>query len=512
MARAVVGACAVALGAALLPAGAAAQQGAPADVPVFASPFLSVDHWAAEALRRLRALGALPAGVDPATGSLTRRTATLSFAAAAAGDDPEAARLGAAYLDLLSGEFPATMAALEPRAARTVALLAASVIGGADARNGAVSTGAYTADGWRSPLRLADRAEATVAGDAAAAVFPHLSISAAARWTPGALALESGEAQVVVGPVAMWAGRRATGYRAEEAGGVVLSGTVAFDGGGVFLPDPVRLPWVFGALGPVTFESTLSRLDRNGDIRHPWLWTARGTVHPHPRVSIGVTRGMFIGGEENEPLTLRGLAYALFGKQEEAFNALANSVVAVDVAYRTASPVPLSLYFDWGAEDSAGAWFRSPGQVFGFFLPALPGAPLAYAGVERARFIGGRNWYRHSSFHDGWASHGVLLGHPLGGEGTEWRAYAGAAALDARLRVRGAAFVRERGAENVYAPERQGGSHGGDARVQWRSLDHLELSGTVDFEWGDGWSCATASIGGHLLFAPSVPAPPGASP
>ena len=488
---------------AALPSSARAQAAEGPSAPQFASPFLPVDQWAVEALRRLDALGLAPDGFDPATGSLTRRQAAAAFRAASAAPDPGLAALARDWATRFAEEFPATMAALEDGGAPGVALLGGDVSAAGDARRGEVATGRATPDGWAGPAPLDDRTRPELAAAVAAAVFPHVVVAASPRWTPDGVTLGSGEAQLVAGDVAVWGGRRAQGYRVGRAGGIVLSGSAALDGGGLFLVDPVRIPYLSRLLGPIRFETSLSRLGHNGDVVHPWFWTARGTLRPHPRLSLGLSRGMFIGGDNNLPLTLRTLTYALTGKKEDFVNPLANSVVAVDVRYRPPLPVPILLYMEWGAEDSAGAWRKVPGRVLGLELPAVPGVPTLALGLEHAYFAGqccfNPPWYHHGEFTDGWTNRGEPLGHPMGGEGTEWRLYGDAELAGARLRLGADAFVRNRGPENLFAPEREGGSGGGRVEVAWRAWPGLELTAEFAGAAGDGWSVLTGSMGVRMF-------------
>ncbi len=482
------------------PAGAQVRD----DAGRFASPFLPVHHWALDALRRLDAMGAAPPGYDPATGALTRGEAALALEFAAEAGHGAVAAIAGQYLARFAEEFPVTVSALEQQRAEGAALLGGSMAGGAGLREGVVSTGKNTANGWSGAAPVPDRADGLMDVELAAAVFPHMSVSLSPRWAAGSAGVESGDVQARVATVGLWAGRRAPAYRAGRGGGIVLSGAAAFDGGGMFLAEPLRLPWVFGALGPVGFETTLARAARNGDVAHPWFWTARGTVHPHPRLSIGVTRAALMGGEGNPPLTLRALAYMLVGKHDGVDSRVEDQVVSVDLRYRPPLPIPLSVYFEWGAEDSAGAWWQVPGRVVGMLLPAWPGATWLSAGMERAAFAGhccsNPPWYRHGSFPAGWSAGGAPLGHPLGGEGTEWRAYGDADLLGARVRLSGDAFVRHRGPENLYAPEREGASRGVRVDVAWRPWGGLELNANAEGEKADDWSRATAAITARLFF------------
>src|SRR5690606_1243413 len=97
--------------------------------------------------------------------------------------------------------------------------------------------------------------------------------------------------------------------------------------------------------------------------------------------------------------------------------------------------------------------------------PAVPGMESTSVGVEYTEFAasccGNPEWYRHWSFPGSWATGDQPLGHPLGGHGSELLLLTETHLLDARLRLHGRFFVRERGIENLYVPGREGRSRGG---------------------------------------------------
>jgi hypothetical protein len=115
---------------------------------------------------------------------------------------------------------------------------------------------------------------------------------------------------------------------------------------------------------------------------------------------------------------------------------------------------------------------------------------LLGVGVEHTRIsascCGNPPWYHHFELADGWATEGRLLGHPLGGQGREWRltltgAGAGGAVLHAAM------VHRTRGPENLFAPDRQGRAMlyevAADARPGSRISAELRLAA----ERGAGW-------------------------
>jgi hypothetical protein len=295
-----------------------------------------------------------------------------------------------------------------------------------------------------------------------------------------------------------WAGRRTIDYGPAHGGGIVFGAAVPFDGGGLHLIAPATLPGPHRQLGAVRFGTFLSRVANGDRIQNPWLWAMRGSLQPHQRFRIGVSRGTMFGGEGNTSLSARNLAYLIVGKHSGIAGELENHVVAVD-AWVLAGPrsFPLAAYLEWGFDDSAGAWWDVPGITAGLELPAVPGAPELSLGIERTRFdgacCGNTMWYRNWSLRGGWTDGGRVLGHPLGGHGSEWLGHASLALVDTRLRAQGFVFRRRREAENLFAPEREGVSHGVRGSLQARVQHAWELDVRGEVERGADWTSGTLS-------------------
>jgi len=268
----------------------------------------------------------------------------------------------------------------------------------------------------------------------------------------------------------------------------------------------VHLPGWLGALGPIRAEVFGSRIENNDRIRWPWFAGMRGSIEPHPRLGLGVSRAGMFGGVGNTPVRARDVFYMLIGGHAGEGGELEKQVVAVDVRYRLpVGSVPLALLLEWGFTDSAGAWFDNPAIRAGLELPALPSLPALALGAEWTTFppqcCGHSTWYRHWSFREGFTVGGRPLGHPLGGHGTEWLGYTRADLWDARLNLDLRAFLRDRGEYNILAPERAGRSRGGEL-----ALEGAPSRGRVLFIRGlledgrAGWREVALSTGARMAF------------
>lgn len=477
----------------------------------FASAFLPPGHWAIGAAGRLHALGLVEHGFDRARRPLTRREVGRVFDGAvrlAERDRPELLPLVRAYRARYTEEFPSTMSALAGADSVGLRFGDGSVTAGYELRTGELRSGIgyENGDDWTGPFHEEDVSTAMGAVDWSVELFPALALGLAPSRAAGDWTVDGGYATGVWRDAGIWIGRRTFGYSPGAGGGIVLNPSVAFDGGGIYLTDGVLLPSFLEALGPILFETFLSRVEHDGPIERPWVWGMRGTIEPHPRFGFGLTRTAMFGGEGKNDLSLQNLAYLMIGKHAGAGSGFDNQIFSIDAWYRPPiGALPMLIYLEWGLEDSAGAWFDVPGVVAGLELPALPGVPGIALGIERTSFsprcCGNPIWYRHWQFLGGWTDDGVPLGHPLGGHGSEWRSWARADVLDARLRLESALFLRDRGEENLFAPDREGRSAGVAVSAAFRPMPLFDVIFQAGTESGErDWTESAAVLGLRMLF------------
>jgi hypothetical protein len=141
-----------------------------------------------------------------------------------------------------------------------------------------------------------------------------------------------------------------------------------------------------------------------------------------------------------------------------------NQVVSVDARLVINSESqPLELYAEWGSDESSGGWKKAPGINLGVVLPTLGTWAALQTSVEYTTIFEKPEccnsfWYRNIFFRGAWAKDNMPLGHPLGGHGNEVAASLGSDLLETRLALRARVALRNRGDENLYAPEHQGRS------------------------------------------------------
>lgn len=511
--RALLRSAVLLIAALLLEAGAAGAQlgaGVGPDSAVeerLVTPDLPADHWALVAALRAQDLGLLDRPLPP------RRTlavhvvgAALHEAAVHAADrGPALQRLAQGWTARFAEEFPR----LRPQLGGVAPGL--RLLGGAagvryEAATGRAEPGTGEFEpGNTGAAPLPDRHEPEARASLAMAAGPRVGLLIEPTLAPGGLALRRVDLGAALGGWTLRLGRETVGYGAIPNGGVVLSGEVRLDRLEIRTERFERLPGFLGIVGPVSFQTFLSRLSEPRHERKPLLWGASGSVAPHPRVVLSIHRAAMFGGrgEESFAVTPGRVLGMLIGRV--AGIGFENQVVSVEGRLRlpTEDVLPLTAYAEWGAEDAAGSWWDVPGRTLGVESPALPGLPGASLGVAYSAFggscCGNPAWYRHVAFEGGWAAQGVPLGHPLGGHGGELATYGFLNADEARLRIGSRAFWRDRRAENLYMPGR-GTSFGATAHLHWRPLSSLDIHASLRREAGSGWTEQAAEVGMRLYF------------
>ena len=468
-----------------------------------AEPYAPAWHWSREALRQLAGAGHLDAAWVAAAWPLARPRIAALFAEAAAtaeaAGDAGAAELARASLARFREEFP------EPRngGVSLSGTLAAGWLG----ERGGLRAGQMEWEdgvGWVYPgPRVRPAAgSAMLEGRLDVSVAGWLSASAQPRWTGSGV--DAGEAYVTLRAdgANAWLGRRALALGPASGGGAVLTDAVAFDGAGVAPSgEGVRLPGPLRVLGPARPVLLVARMERSGDVRRPWFTGMRLDFAPSSSFSFGFNRAALFGGAGNEPVTPWRLLQMMIGLTDTdgKDSDFENQVASVDVALRASvARVPLLFHAEWAFDDMGFGWTNVPGVVAGIEAASLPGAPGVGVGLEHAWFdghcCGNPPWYRHGGLGEGWTDRGVPLGHPLGGHGRETALTARVAAPARGVFVSGRAYVRHRGEENLFAPDREGGSVGGAVRgVVWAPRG-VRLHAGIELERGDGWVSWRASL------------------
>jgi hypothetical protein len=448
------------------------------------SALVPAHHWIFGALRRVESVS--PGRTrDAGASTLSHAEVITRLRLAAESRNPVAARLATDYLDRFLEELPVTDS--RPH------IYGQSAAAGFAHATGRAGPGDGFVEGpeWTGARPLPDQSTA-VGKILVAGTLGPTGFQFAAAFDQEETRLDETHGLLRLGPLDIWGGRRAVALG--PASGLVLSGRAPFNAGGFQMAAPITLPWILRYVGPFHFETFASRMERNGRREKPWFWAARGSVQPASFLTLGVNRAVLFGGV-GHPLRLKDVAAMVVGAYGGDGGNFENQVVSVDGRLKITGSQPLDLYIEWGADDSSGMWFHSPGITMGVRLPTLPGVSNAFAGAEYTMLAAKRpccntHWYNNAFFGGSWAKDDVTLGHPLGGQGREGAVDLGVDAAGARLRTHVRLFARNRGAGNIYAPERLGDSRGFTGEVMGRA-GRMELRIDGSMEDGAGWREST---------------------
>ena len=488
-------------------AAAAPAPEAPPRMPAFgASPELPPESWAVRAAARLEALGLLT-GYFPAQQAvplLAVWAALEEGARRAEAERPDVASLARAWRQRFHDEWRGADAG---GLLRFLGGQASAGYGWAGASPPPASPPPRTWSLWPP-----DESDPSVAATAAGALSEYVAASVSPVAVPWQVRW-FGEVVAGVGPVSLSWGRNAAQYGfGAQGAGVVFGGLAPVERVELLTHRPIDI-----GIGLLAFDVYLGFLGPPRHEGHPLLWGMSLQYRPVPRLAFGLQRGTMLGGTAWKDATGSGFDVGDF--LTTAFgpgNGPENNVISLSARWRlpTESFLPATLYLEWGGDDNGGAWLQAPGIGVGFLLPSLPFAPEVSVGLEASFFgtlcpdeTGGAlcrspgyplDWYTHGAYAGGWAVGDAPLGHRMGGNGRELWLHAAADLLDARLRVRGDAFVRNRFQGNLYAPY-AGTSGGFEAQVVYRAwLGEVGLSGGL--EAGPGWTSGRAGARATVYF------------
>lgn len=489
----------------------------------FATPTLPADHWAVAAARRAALLGLTPGELGFGDGTLTQAAVgrMLRVATEQSVASPGVSTLVNADWQRFEDEFPGVAARISGRPVRQRLGTSRPM---PIAWTSSIDAQFVAATGRLLPVRSLDRTRENVApptpidnlGDAdlearfGGTIGANVAAELASGRRDGEWMIRDWLLSAEFRSLGAWIGKRAPDYGPGHGGGLVFDGRAAFSGGGVMLTNGIRLPWVFRKLGAWRGESFLARIDSSAGTRHPWLFASHVSLTPHRRFTLGATQAFMFSGEGQPPFTFRNFKEMFLTHGiKTAGREFENGIASIEAQWRMPVPrVPTNLYVEWGADDNHSAWFKFPAVVAGVVVPSLPVAPSVSLGLERASFAapcsdcGGcaceyyATWYRHYVFMDGWTLDRRPIGHPLGGDGTEWLAYGRLDDSARRIRVDGRAFVRNRGRFNLFSPTREGRSVGGKVAVDYRLTRAFELHADAELEHGRrNWNASAMSAG-----------------
>jgi len=236
--------------------------------------------------------------------------------------------------------------------------------------------------------------------------------------------LLQGTAALALGPLELSAGRQSLWWGQGRHGSLVLTNNARpLDMIRITNPTPVDLPWLFNYLGPFRFDVFWSQLEENRIVPEPYFAGLRLNFKPHPCVEIGASRTVLFGGDGRPDVDWEDFFTILGGKNLEGEEDNSNSVAALDARLRLPFLWNAEIYGELGGEDEAGGFISNKAWLAGLYLPMVESTQrlslrLEYAALDHVD-SNSPIWYRHGIYQSGYTYHEQIMGHHVGGGGSD---------------------------------------------------------------------------------------------
>lgn len=253
--------------------------------------------------------------------------------------------------------------------------------------------------------------------------------------------------EVEVGRDAMWWGQ---GYH----GTLLLTDNAPpFDMVKFSNPNPSILPWFLGDLGLYKYSIFVARLEESRDFAHAVLTGARIVFKPDPVFEWGATGTLLLGGVGAAAASIPG------GSGQE------NGEISFDARLRLPFLRNAELYAEYGGEDTQSVrWyefiFRDVAYILGIYFPTVFNDGKTDLRIEYANNAFKQHldshvgfWYGHQVYTSGETFQGMIWGHPMGPDASDFLVRATHYVTD-RLRIGVDYDNMERGLTLGYAVER----------------------------------------------------------
>ena len=234
--------------------------------------------------------------------------------------------------------------------------------------------------------------------------------------------LIEGYGKAQLGALELEAGRDSLWWGPGHHGSILMSNNARpFDMLKISNPQPILLPWIFRALGPVKAEWFLARLEADRDFPHANLSGIRLNIKPHPLVELGASRVVMFGGHGRPGLDFFDYVTPFVAAHEQPEN---NQLAGFDGSVLV--PLPkngllrsIKLYADAAGEDEAGLMPTKWGDLLGVQFNDILKTGRTDFRIEYADDIvpGYPSvFYTHSMYTSGYTYDGRVIGHFMGPE------------------------------------------------------------------------------------------------
>lgn len=238
--------------------------------------------------------------------------------------------------------------------------------------------------------------------------------------TDGEVELIEGYGKVMIGPFEAQAGKDSLWWGPGRHGSMLMSNNAQpLTMLKLTNPQPIQLPWIFRALGPVRGQWFLAQLEDDRDFPEARLSGVRIAAKPSPLVELGLSRVIMFGGRGAPRVDLLDYGKMFLSLTEQAEN---NQLAGFDASlliplWKSAPLRSVRLYADLAGEDEAG-WMPSKwGEVFGAQFNDILKTGRTDLRVEYANnHVSGFDdlFYTHSLYTSGYTYKGRILGHHMG--------------------------------------------------------------------------------------------------
>jgi len=257
------------------------------------------------------------------------------------------------------------------------------------------------------------------------------------HWRPLYLAGDEGDsfrllegtAAVSLGHLELSAGRQSLWWGQGRHGSLLLTNNAKpLDMVRLTNPSPVLLPWFLSRLGPFRFDLFVSRLEEERVVPEPWFGGLRLNIKPFPWLELGAARTVMFGGEGRPDVDFEDFLTIIGGENLTGEEDTSNSVAALDIRLRLAPLGGAELYGELGGEDEYQLlgfipFISNKAWLAGLYLPVLEPSRrlslrLEYASLDHED-SNSPIWYRHGIYQSGYTYKKKIMGHHVGGGGTD---------------------------------------------------------------------------------------------
>lgn len=196
-------------------------------------------------------------------------------------------------------------------------------------------------------------------------------------------------------------------------------------------PVPSLLPWYFSYLGLTKYTIFVARLeDDRVDFAHPLLGGMRIQFKPFPIFEFGAATTFLFDGEGAPQLSFQDFLGMVGFFKGSISNKKADQLASIDFRLRLPFLWNAELYGEYGGEDSGSSdirelMFRELGEIIGIYFPRLTcdaKADLRLEFASNADWIHQVHsfWYGNSLYRAGYTHDGLIMGHHMGGDASEF--------------------------------------------------------------------------------------------